>query len=1151
MGARQGAPHASLTTIEENPALETSTPPMERPGTPNRGIGRKGQPSDVSNPPANAPDPDVHAPPVSNELSSFSSSGVEGRYRIGSEIGRGRLGRVWEGWDSYLQRPVAIKELTTEGAAALDHFCWESRLAGQLDHPGIVPIYDCGINAEGRPFYVMKFVRGVKFAQVIKDHHALAADDPRRRAGFHRLLQLFVEICQAVAFAHSRGVVHRDLKPDNVMVGEYGEAIILDWGSARQCSLAKGGASEGGDGTKPPTSSDVRSASSWVDSQFFGVGYKRPGGVVGSPLYMSPEQARGEVRRLDERTDIFSLGVILYEILVGRPPVVAASLRRVRDRLQQGNYESPKSCDARVPAALDAVCMKALAKTPSDRFDSALEFVNEITRWQLGEPVKCFDSPWWMRLQRWCKQRWASCLATGALLFLAILLVVVWLGVESRRAIFASNSSREAFHRGQAAMDARDWETAARHFQTASQRARGEYLLQSWVHEVDAWLQRALNRAENQEKADKFQELRDRVFYHVAGFNGLDDETNRIRAENLARQALALAEPESETSFTRVPDEEILPRAGELLEMRLLLVSMMSAPRPKEAMPELLNRWREALALLEQPPPETTPLRQFYLRRAILLEKLGERARASLDRQRADTVTERQYADPFLAGEEFYRQGKYEEASRQFARALRLEPRHFWAEYFLAHCHTRLRQWHLALGHWNACWVMRPNFVPVLALRGHVLGELGSHKLADEDFLVARGLDPDSYPAMIFGGLAKLHQEKWDTAHELFARANALEPRQHQAYALRAIAYQCQGKFHDARHCFKDAVARETIPDFSRLAQARLSATLGDDKAALEDLEIVLRLGRDRKVRQLALLFQAGIRFRQGQWHGALSAVQVAGADFPRDPLPHWFAGLIFSRFSRDAESLEMFERFLAQSKQQDEQKSNASSLVGSGLIGIEWFANDEAFTAFWGAGCTPSPAHVRALRGLARAKKGLGREALDDIEQALTENLTNDPVLGEVFAHRGWIYLSRHQPLALADFEFALRLKPTPNAFSGRGLARALTGDWSGAIEDANEALRTAPADVDIHITAASIHAQAALANERESENAPPANKPQALTRATQFRGRACELLRHAFTKVKPNERVPFVQQSLANSHFDSLRSTPEFQKLRQEFLP
>ncbi|NDF01380.1 MAG: serine/threonine protein kinase, partial [Verrucomicrobia bacterium] len=334
----------------------------------------------------------------------------EGNYRTGHEIARGGMGAVLHVHDQKLARSVAMKVMLRGNAGPEERllFQLEARVLGRLAHPNIVPVHDLGVDAEGRQFYTMKLVQGVTLHELLA---RLKARDAATLAKYplNALLTIFKKVCDAVAFAHSQGVIHRDLKPQNIMVGEFGEVLVMDWGlakilpgSAVQAIVSSsGGGGPGGTLVMNPKSaarsgvnedtptvvSDPNAATlagSTAARTAAPLGFSGhqetplphlsssqltlDGAVMGTPNYMSPEQAAGRVAELDERSDVFSLGGVLYAILTLRPPVEGKDVNELLVRVCRGDIAPPLQAtvtttlphlpDGRVPEALSAVAMK-------------------------------------------------------------------------------------------------------------------------------------------------------------------------------------------------------------------------------------------------------------------------------------------------------------------------------------------------------------------------------------------------------------------------------------------------------------------------------------------------------------------------------------------------------------------------------------------------------------------------------------------------------------------------------------------------------------------------------------------------------------------------------------------------------------------------
>jgi hypothetical protein len=279
---------------------------------------------------------------------------------------------VWLARDAHIGRDVALKELRTD-ADTPGHvpvrFLREARITGQLEHPGVVPVYELGHDPEtGRSYYTMRFVRGRTLAEVAAAFHEA------RRAGRYdplelvRLLTAFVSICNTIAYAHSHGVIHRDLKGENVVLGDFGEVIVLDWGLAKRLDDSEEDAGAGANGFDPELAAAA--------------GQTVMGQVMGTPASMAPEQAEGRLDLVGPCTDVFGLGAILYEILAGGPPFAGPTTLNSLAQARRAEMVPPRVHWPDVPADLEAACLKAMSKAPADRYPTAREFGQEVQGWQ-------------------------------------------------------------------------------------------------------------------------------------------------------------------------------------------------------------------------------------------------------------------------------------------------------------------------------------------------------------------------------------------------------------------------------------------------------------------------------------------------------------------------------------------------------------------------------------------------------------------------------------------------------------------------------------------------------------------------------------------------------------------------------------------------
>ena len=354
-------------------------------------------------------------------------------YVFGREIARGGMGCILETEDCKLGRKVAVKIMLWEAGVSEEQkqrFINEAAVLGMLEHPNIVPIHDLGRDSEGQLYYSMKLVKGRTLQAILNDLRK-ERGDAAQHFTLERLLTIFRKICDAIAFAHSRGIIHRDLKPENVMVGEFGEVLVMDWGIAKNFAETEVGAGVASSAWKAASQS---------------VGLTMEGTVMGSPNYMSPEQAGGRMNEMDARSDIFSLGGILYAILTLHPPVEGATVEEVLRKVTTASITPPTSfgtttgkpktkgtiieaarikplphCPGgRVPAALSAVTMKALALKREHRYQNVAAFASDIEAYQNGFATSAENAGAWKQFILLInRHKAAAAVITASLLLLA------------------------------------------------------------------------------------------------------------------------------------------------------------------------------------------------------------------------------------------------------------------------------------------------------------------------------------------------------------------------------------------------------------------------------------------------------------------------------------------------------------------------------------------------------------------------------------------------------------------------------------------------------------------------------------------------------------------------------------------------------------
>jgi eukaryotic-like serine/threonine-protein kinase len=980
-------------------------------------------------------------------------------YDILEELGRGGMGVVYKARHHGLQRMVALKMVLAGvhvGPVGLARFRAEAEAAAKLSHPNIVQIYETG-ECDGLPFFSLELVDGGNLDQKMRD----SPTTPRAAA------QITETLARTIAVAHERGIIHRDLKPANILLAKVSsQSTTL---RSRDFDSHASLPSDHWSRNTVPKITDFGLAKQFEDDS----SQTRTGTILGTPSYMPPEQASGKNRQLGPPADIYSLGAILYELLVGRPPFRAGNpFDTIRQVIEQEPVP-PRQLEPRVPLDLETICLKCLEKQPVRRYASALALADDLSRFIEGHPILARPTPLWERAWKWGRRRKAvvALLAVSTMAVVSMVLMVVWHNVslrskldvaiteerrarereqgalEERRLTLLEQEGQKLYDSARVAVAAKDWSTARLDLEKALTTIGSEARLKSLREPAEVLLKEVQQelRAEAERRASRgrfqsFASLRDEAQFLGTLYTGMDLAANLQAARAAVQKALAVygvrgaedARPEFDGYLDDAQKAELLADCSQLL---LILAETDAQSATGQKPVEKEQHLRKALTELEQARRLGAPSRVYHLRRARYLNLLGDAAEAARAEESARETAVVGVADYFLVGDELYRRERFDEASKAFDQVLERKPNHFWAQYLNALCLLRQQRPAEARALLGACLAQRSDFAWVYLLRGFAQEELQAWAAADSDFQKAAHMpldDNSRYVLLVHRGVLRVRTNRMDDAIAELSAAVKLKPKAYQAFVNLAEAYRLLNQRDRA------------------LEQLQTAVQLQPGLAHLHRLVALLYLERDEP--DLALM----------------SFDRAIERESPSSPYlvdDHIGRGRLLLRIGKNAEALASFDAALALRKDHPQ----GQRLRAEALFRLDRFAEVvEAFNHYLETG-TPLELVYRG-RGLARAELGQYAGAIEDFTKALELHPTS-----AVQAHRGWTYLVVDAPkLAMRDFELAIELDPkNGDAYAGRGFARAQLGLHREALRDAADALGQGPPSPRLLYNIARIYAQ------------------------------------------------------------------------------
>jgi serine/threonine-protein kinase len=975
---------------------------------------------------------------------------------VAGELARGGMGVVLQASDPDLGRDLAVKLLQDRHRDDPDlarRFVEEAQIGGQLQHPGVVPVYEVG-RLGGLPYFTMKLVRGRTLAALLAGRKAPAEDLPH-------FLKVFEQVCQAVAYAHARGVVHRDLKPHNVMVGDFGEVQVMDWGLAKVLRGGGEGTGAGDQSTRcVPPSSDPRPPTSHTER----------GQVLGTPAYMPPEQARGEVDRLDERCDVFGLGAILCEILTGKPPYTGGRADELHARAARGDLADAVArlggCGA--DPELLGLARACLAAEPADRPRDAGVVAAAVTgylasvqeRLRAAELARAAAQARAEQQRKLAAQERRTRRLTVALAGSVLLLLLAGAGGwrwyehhqealkrdEDERVAGAGRDAGEDLGKARALLvvgDPTQLPTAlalVRQAQGRLEGAPGNDELRREGRDLATGLEQRLRQLRQQERDRHMARLLEEARLEQAAVkDGHFDATTagpkyrrafREYGIDVDRLAPAEAAARVRASALRPLLAAALDDWARLEDDRALKRRLLGIARRADAGDPLRDQVRAALA--DRDPAALADLAR----------------RADADRLPAATA--------HLLASALRGAGAADEAIALLRRAQRKHPADFWINHSLAMSlgDARPPRPAEAVPYYRAALALRPDSPGVHVNLGAALSEVGLQEEALETFDRAIALQEKYAEAYVSRAAVLLKLNRLEEGLADCHKGLALRPGMSEAHNNIGAVLAKQGKLDEAIKEFRKAV-RTRRPYAG--AWCNLGTALLDKGQTEEGMEALAEAVRINPYFAYVYANLASSRFKKGDVDTALPLFRKAAELSKDDPEAHHNLGLALSKKGMREEAVASFREAI----RLKEDYAEAHTYLGRELerLGLLDEAIEANLTAL---GLKPGYAITHNHLGTAAAKKGFADKALACFRRAVEL----DEKYVDAWCNLGKALLSRGQvEAALQACRKAVALDPKyAQAHNNLGIALRRTGDLAGAEAAYREAIRLAPDDYQAH---------------------------------------------------------------------------------------
>lgn len=1199
---------------------------------------------------------------------SLNGPRAEDRYRLLDNFAHGGLGNIWRAKDTSIHREIAFKELlpkALKNPVVVERFLEEAQITGQLEHPGIVPIYDVGFQENGTPFYAMKLLKGGNMEAAIDAMHALPRGSTERQLAFTRLLRQFIAVCQAVGFAHDKGVLHRDLKPLNIMIGEFGETLVLDWGLAKvldvlgepEIATDSGGqldhaepiesvdgetlaespsrntnvaATKDGATGVAMTNSGVTGASATfgggtqsarteagtfdrrqvtTDARTAG-SQTMMGQVMGTPAYMPPEQAQGSIDTLDARTDIYSLGAILYRLLTSKPPVPRGRAHDVIAKVIAGEITPPREIDPSIPPALEAICRKAMARQQADRYPKALDLAADVEAWLSDEPVSVFREPWHERCRRWRKRHRTLVFSSSTAALVLVIGWGAWSFLESNRVGQLRLAAQSKVDDARDATKSADLAKATTLLTEALGQVRAESALTLLRDRIQSDLDNVarLQAAAERERIADLRTKTARLFDDAR--QAIETAKDFAQARTLLTEAVTLLANETslaelhrqaqsqlaEVNQSLADHSEViaakaqLAKFNESVEQVRIFGSRLSGEDSIDDLRQAHKLGLETLQLFaydadhpEQFDPRLTllgPAVQMKWRDAMfeLLFTIAQaeinlatkdqpddlKAAASQCLSRIHEAEQLGRVSPALAtlkADVFFLLGQQTQMDAALKEAEQAPAKTRFDHFSLGEMARRRHDNEAAMRHYQSALQLDPDDFWSLYMIGECDFREGRANAAVTTFTACIARRPALLLPYVLRGFAFGELQAYEFADHDFDKALELDPNSYAAFLNRGIYFLKKPDFEKAKADFTKAAElrpdlsapHENLADLSRIRGRQWAASDAPDGVVRAAAEFQTSLAELTKALPMSPQ-QATLYHARGMIRVALADPTAALADFQRairlspNPMVRAASFREIGFVHQRAKRLPEALAAFDQSVQQNPRDTNVIRQRAEVLLSLGQF--DDAIAGFTKFLELEGPVgDVYRARGSAYAKSDKYREAINDY----TMSLQFEPA-PNMLKQRGKAYLLQATQLAKEDFEESLRLNPIdPDARWGLAHAMVMLGDHAGGVAE----LEKAAAITKRAATQFGPQAWPLLFN-------PATTYAQALTKlvsdlklsperreelAKQYTTRAVELLADAHRLAAPKFHKGFVETLRTDESLNPIRQQLEFHEALKSF--